>query len=79
MSTAQLPPLRHWIEEWHDEYGTHRTCSNYWRTIYDNEESHAYGTCEEPGRCGGCGRYGKFGTPCFRKLDGVMEECGEFV
>lgn len=31
------------------------------------------------GTCGGCGRYGEYGKPCFRPLDGVMEECGQFV
>jgi hypothetical protein len=31
------------------------------------------------GTCGGCGRYGRYGESCFRPLDGVMEECGQFV
>jgi hypothetical protein len=31
------------------------------------------------GYCQGCGRYGYAGKTCIRKIDGQMEECGEFL
>lgn len=66
-------------EEWQDEDGEwRRTCANCWCSLSEGEE-HRIETCSEPGRCGGCGRYGTYGKACFRMLDGQMEECGQFV
>lgn len=72
---------QHPAEEWSDEHGDYRTCSNCWASLPEGE-LHESGTCSEPGRCGGCGRLGPYGKPCFRPCyeeHGQLEECGQFV
>lgn len=34
---------------------------------------------KEIGTCQGCGSYGWQGDTCIRKIDGRMEECGEYL
>lgn len=45
-------------------------CWEKWRQYEDENPT---------GWCPGCGRYGRYGSSCFRMLDGQMEECGQFV
>ena len=44
----------------------------YW---YDDEEDEI----PEIGTCQGCGAYGYLGRTHNRKIDGILEECGEYL
>ncbi|MFN3650068.1 MAG: hypothetical protein ACK47B_10860 [Armatimonadota bacterium] len=53
----------------------------YVRTGYCSDECLGADAAEieDEGRCGHCGRPGPYGEPCFRPLDGQLEECGQFI